>query len=149
VNQEERLRNILLSSKLGPITPFFGLVKGVCECGKPRTDKHKPGKHPRFGGWQNDYSTTDEQVVSGWSVQFPKSNFAVISGIDSVVLDLDIRAGKNGVSELEALAVAAGLPLPQTITVISGSGTGAKHLYFKVPPICEGSAACKTVHSGQ
>jgi Bifunctional DNA primase/polymerase, N-terminal len=131
---EERLRNILQSAQLGPLAPFFGLVNGGCECGKPKTNKHKPGKHPRSGGWQKNHSTTDEETITGWFAQFPNANFAVISGVESVVLDLDIRPGKNGVKELEALEAGAGQPLPPTITVISGSGTGAKHLYFRVPP---------------
>ena len=49
------------------------------------------------------------------------------------MLDLDVRPGKNGVTELEHIEAAAGQTLPPTITVLSGSGTGAKHLYFAVP----------------
>lgn len=134
MNSEERLQNILLSAKLGPLAPFFGIINGVCECGKPKTDRHKPGKHPRFGGWQKKHATTDEQAITGLFGEFPKANFAVISGVASVVLDLDIRPAKNGVKELEVLEAEAGLQFPETVTVISGSGTGAKHLYFKVPP---------------
>ncbi len=130
---EERFRNILLSTKLGPVAPFFGLVNGVCECGRPKTERHKPGKHPRSGGWQKNHST-DEETIKRWFAEFPNANFAVISGIHSVVLDLDVRPGKNGVGELEALEVEAGRQIPPTVTVISGSGTGAKHLYFKIPP---------------
>jgi len=51
-----------------------------------------------------------------------------------VVLDLDVRPDKNGVAEMDRLQAAAGQTLPPTITVLSGSGTGAKHVYFAVPP---------------
>ena len=68
-----------------------------------------------------------------WFGQYPNANFAVITGVDTVVLDLDIRPGKDGVAELAALESAAGQTLPATVTVLSGSGTGAKHLYFKLP----------------
>jgi hypothetical protein len=131
---DERLRNIIESAKLGPLTPFWGLVNGVCECGKPKSERHKPGKHPRFGGWQDKQATTDPQTISRWVAEFPNANFAVITGVDTVVLDLDIRPGKNGVEELARLEAEAGQTIPPTVTVMSGSGTGAKHLYFTVPP---------------
>lgn len=131
---DERLRNILLSVKLGPITPFYGIVNGQCECGKPKSERHKPGKHPRSGGWQNKNSTTDPATITGWAAQFPHANFAVVTGVDTVVLDLDVRPGKSGVEELARLETEAGEKIPPTVTVLSGSGSGATHLYFNVPP---------------
>jgi hypothetical protein len=129
----ERVKNILLSTKLGPLTLFFGVVNGRCECGKPKSQKHKPGKHPHGGGWQHKNATTDHATISVWIGQYPNANFAVITGVGTVVLDLDVRPGKDGVAELAALEAKAGQSLPATVTVLSGSGTGAKHLYFKVP----------------
>jgi hypothetical protein len=135
----ERVKHILLSTKLGPITLFFGIVNGNCECGKPPSDKHKPGKHPRAGGWQHKKSTTDQTTIRQWLGQYPDANFAAITGIDTVVLDLDVRPGgpgkpaKDGLAELANLENTAGQRIPPTVTVFSGSGTGAKHLYFTVP----------------
>jgi Bifunctional DNA primase/polymerase, N-terminal len=129
----ERLKNILLSTKLGPLTPYFGVVKGACECGKAQTEKHKPGKHPRSGGWQKN-ATTDQATIRQWFALHPFANFAIIAGVDSVVLDLDVRPGKDGVAELEQIAITAGQQIPPTVTVLTGSGTGGKHLYFAVPP---------------
>jgi hypothetical protein len=135
----ERLKNILLSTKLGPITPFFGIVNGNCECGKPPNDKHKPGKHPRAGGWQHKNATTDHATIRQWFGQYPDANFAAITGIDTVVLDLDVRPGgpgkpaKDGIAELAHLENTAAQQIPPTVTVFSGSGTGAKHLYFAIP----------------
>ena len=129
----ERVKNILLSTKLGPLTPFFGIVNGNCECGKPKSQKHKPGKHPHAGGWQRQNATSDHATIAVWIGQYPNANFAVITGVDTVVLDLDVRPGKDGVAELAALEAKAGQSLPATVTVLTGSGTGAKHLYFKVP----------------
>jgi hypothetical protein len=133
MSPEERLRNIILASKLGPVTPFYGIVDGSCECGKPRTDKHKPGKHPRFDGWQEQNATADHQTISKWFREHPNSNFAAIAGVVSVVLDVDVRPGKDGNAELGQLEAESGQCLPPTVTVLSGSGTGAKHLYFRVP----------------
>ena len=130
----ERAHNILLATKLGPLTPFFGVVNGQCECGKPKSPKHKPGKHPHGGGWQHKNATSDPATIAVWIGQYPNANFAVITGINTVALDLDVRPGKDGVAELAALEATAGESVPSTVTVFSGSGTGAKHLYFKVPP---------------
>ena len=129
----ERAKNILNAAKLGPLTPFFGIVKGQRECGKPKSQRHKPGKHPHGGGWQHTNATSDHATIAVWISQHPNANFAVITGVDTVVLDLDIRPGKDGVAELAALEAKAGQGLPATVTVLSGSGTGAKHLYFKIP----------------
>src|SRR5271157_403072 len=131
----ERLKNILASIKLGPIAPYWGVVNGQCECGKPKAKNHKPGKHPRAGGWQHKNATNDHAIISLWIGQYPNGNFAVITGIDTVVLDLDVRPseGKDGVAEMSALEATAGQQLPPTVTVLSGSGTGSKHLYFRVP----------------
>jgi hypothetical protein len=135
----EREKTILLSTKLGPITLFFGIVNGKCECGNPPNDKHKPGKHPRAGGWQHKKATTDHATIRQWFGQYPDANFAAITGIDTVVLDLDVRPGgpgkpaKDGIAELACLENTAGQRIPPTVTVFSGSGTGAKHLYFTVP----------------
>lgn len=133
MTDDERIKNILLSTKLGPLTPFYGIVNGGCECGKQPNPTHKPGKHPRAGGWQNSNATTDLQTIAQWIKQYPNANFAIITGVETVVLDLDIRPGKNGVAELSLLEAGAGRCLPRTVTVLSGSGTGARHLYFKVP----------------
>jgi hypothetical protein len=133
MNSDERLRNVLLSTTLGPVTPFFGIVGGTCECGKPKSDRHKPGKHPRFAGWQDTHATKDHRTISRWCDDLPNANFAVITGQDTVVLDLDVRPGKNGVEELARLATEKGQSIPATITVVSGSGSGAQHLYFTVP----------------
>jgi hypothetical protein len=130
----ERAHNILLAAKLGPLTPFFGILNGQCECGKPKSQKHKPGKHPHGGGWQHKNATSDPATIALWIGQHPQANFAVITGIHTVVLDLDVRPGKDGVAELAALEAKAGQTLPATVTVLTGSGTGAQHRYFKVPP---------------
>ena len=95
----ERSKNILLAAKLGPLTPFFGIVNGRCECGKPKSQKHKPGKHPHGGGWQRQNATSDHATIAVWIGQYPNANFAVITGVDTVVLDLDVRPGKDGVDQ--------------------------------------------------
>ena len=119
----ERAKHILLSTKLGPIAPYWGVVNGQCECGKPKAKNHKPGKHPRAGGWQHKNATKDHAMISPWIGQYPNGNFAVITGVDTVVMDLDVRPaeGKDGIAEMAALEATAGQQLPPTVTVLSGS----------------------------
>jgi hypothetical protein len=132
---DKRLQTILLATELGPLTPFFGIVNGQCECGKPKGDlpvrgkggkqktvTHKPGKHPRDGGWQRN-ATTDHAAIRQWFNQHPHGNFAVVSGVNTVALDFDVRPEKDGIAELRQLETAAGQQLPPTVTVLSGSGT--------------------------
>ncbi len=122
----ERLQNILLATKLGPLTPFFGIVNGQCECGKTKgeyqvrgkggklkTVTHKPGKHPRGGGWQSKNNTTDLATIRQWFHQHPNGNFAVVSGVKTVALDFDVRPGKNGIVELSQLEADSGKQLPR------------------------------------
>lgn len=158
---KERLTNILLSLTLGPVTRFCGIVGGKCECGEPEgkikvwnSKRHKfvmvphiPGKHPpRYvRGWQEKNASTDPKTVAGWCIEYPHSNFAVVTGSASVVLDLDVRQeepvkngksakpAKNGVVELAELEQSVEQSIPPTVTVVSGGGSGAKHVYFKVP----------------
>ncbi len=139
----ERTKNILLSAKLGPLTPFFGIVKGQCECGKPKSQRHKPGKHPNAGGWQRQNATSDHATIAGWIGKYTNAIFAVITGVDTVVLDLDVRPGKDGVAELAALEAEAGKCLPATVTVFSGSGTGAKQ------PVLQSSTRLGTAPEAQ
>lgn len=151
MTSKERLKNILLSTKLGPLTLFYGVVNGRCECGLPKgkrqvrekdgsltTKDHKPGKHPVNAGWQ-DSATYDHAKLEQWYAENPNANFAVVAGFSSVVLDLDVRSAedgkpaKNGVDSLAQLEAQSGHQIPPTVTVLSGSGSGSKHLYFKTP----------------
>ena len=143
----ERLRNILVSTTLGPVTPYYGIVNGRCECSKPtgeypvrakggklKTVQHRPGKHPHGNDPKfQSKATKDTATIRQWIEQYPGANFGVIAGVETVVLDLDIRPEKNGVQEIAQLELTAGQTLPPTTTVLSGSGSGAKHLYFKIP----------------
>ena len=131
MSPKERLENILLSASLGPITPFCGIVNGVCQCGRKPSKAHKPGKHPLLTGWQ-EMATTDHETIIEWFDNAPGANFAVITGIQTVVLDLDVKPGKDGNAALAKLEADAGQQLSPTVTAFSGT-PGARHLYYKVP----------------
>src|SRR5579872_3184921 len=136
---QEHLRLLITCTLYGPICPFFGMVGDRCECNRPRHPKtHKKfAKHPHrkalkhWGkNWFNKATTNPDQLAK-WLADYPDANFAVMCFYVIVVLDLDVKPGKDGVAELRLLEEAAGEPLKETITVISGSG--GEHRYFRYP----------------
>jgi hypothetical protein len=113
---DERLRNILMCTTLGPVGLFWGMVDGFCECGNKedflwyfhknsktwKKRKHDPGKHPRPGF--HNRATHDHETIREWFVKFPHANFAIKAGVKTATLDLDVREGsKNGVATLQQL----------------------------------------------
>jgi hypothetical protein len=142
MTNKERLQTFLRSLTLGPLVLYHGVEDGHCDCGDLRLmipffdkgqrklRKHNRAKHPWLLKWQ-ETATYDEKMVRSWLLEHPFANFAVLTGLKTVVLDLDVREGKDGIAELYALATSAHQNVPATVSVISGSG--ATHLYFNVP----------------
>lgn len=74
-------------------------------------------------------SSNDPEQIRAWAEKFPKCYFCCnyrASGIR--VIDIDMKKGKDGMSELMALEL-ANEDLPDTLTVSTPSGNG-RHLYF-------------------
>jgi hypothetical protein len=135
MTSEEKLKNVLLATRLGPVVPFHGISDGHCTCGKPDdwihpfTKKiHRPGKHPPSNkkGWIEKMASTDLLQIAQDLDEVPDANFAIVIGIAAIALDLDVRPDKNGIKYLSERG-----DLPKTITADSGSG--GKHLYFRIP----------------
>jgi hypothetical protein len=131
----EKLRNVALATRLGPVVAFCGIVDGHCTCGKPddwihpfTKKSHHPGKHPPWGrkNWIKKHATTDLDRIAQDLQDLPDVNFAILVGVAAIALDLDVRPEKNGIKYLSERG-----ELPKTITVDSGSG--GKHLYFRMP----------------
>jgi Bifunctional DNA primase/polymerase, N-terminal/AAA domain len=76
-------------------------------------------------------ATRDEATIRAWWTEHSGANigFALPSGLIGV--DLDERAdGPLAMQRLEA----ENTPLPRTLTNLTGSGHGSKHLLFTIPP---------------
>ncbi len=69
----------------------------------------------------------DSEKVQAWWQQYPEANIGSPTGAHSFVLDIDLP---DGPASLEALTAANG-PLPETLEQTTGSG--GKHLFFKIP----------------
>lgn len=105
------------------IFPLHGIVyNGVPSCTCPRGAECRDiGKHPMVP-WRT-YDENRKGPSGGYGIQTGRFN-----GI--FVVDLDASEKKNGVAALVALA--AGRPIPDTLSVLTPSG--GVHLYFRLPP---------------
>ena len=92
-----------------------------------------PGKKkPPMNEWQNHATTEMATVLEWWGDRFQSHGVGVAMGHDSgvFVLDVDVSGDKVGDETLKDLTDSYG-PLPETATVVTGSG-GA-HYYFTYP----------------
>ncbi|WP_342023687.1 bifunctional DNA primase/polymerase [Arthrobacter citreus] len=77
--------------------------------------------------WQEE-STRDESTIRGWFTKWPTAGYGIDTGkSELVVVDLDIKGGKNGVVAWEELTEV--LNLPDAFTV--HTTTGGQHRYFR------------------
>lgn len=73
-------------------------------------------------------ATKDTDTVAGWWRRWPRDNIGIACGPSGLlVLDLDMKKGKNGVLELQVLELEHGA-LPPTLS--ASTPTGGRHLYF-------------------
>ncbi|HEM7873839.1 TPA: bifunctional DNA primase/polymerase [Burkholderia contaminans] len=91
------------------------------------------GKAAVLKDWPNKAFRTDAEIRAHWR-DHPTHNVAILAsecrGAPMMVVDLDVKNGKDGVSELERLAREHGA-LPETLAAESASG--GQHLFFLVP----------------
>ncbi|MGH9075151.1 MAG: bifunctional DNA primase/polymerase, partial [Acidimicrobiales bacterium] len=106
------------------VTRSAGLV---CSCpagpGCP-----SPGKHPRVA-WR-DLERPDEAKVTTWWTRWPGAGIALLTGLTSGLVVVDVDPGHGGEASLAALVAEHG-PLPDTLAVTSGGG--GRHYYFGAP----------------
>ena len=102
---------------------------GFCECGNQTC--HSPGKHPRLpGGFK--IATRDKDQIRWWWTDWPNANIGVATGPASGCFVLDIDAKNGGIESLAQIEAVHG-QLPRTLEVLTGSGGGSRHLYFRYP----------------
>ncbi len=88
------------------------------------------GKRPLIRWQVYQYRRADPTEIADWVSRWPDANLAIVTGVISglVVMDLDPRHG--GVESLAHLEQHYG-PLPETVEVRTGGG--GRHLYFAHP----------------
>lgn len=113
------------------VFPLWWVDAGRCGC--PAADHcPSPGKHPLVVHGVHDASRSAGQVAAWWG-RWPRANIGVPAGDNGLaVIDVDHR--HNGVDSLLELAgrlAVLGVPLPVTLTQITGSG--GLHLIYAAP----------------
>ena len=110
--------------KLFPLHTIDG--NGKCTC--RRENCERPGKHPRTDNGFKD-GCSDVETILQW-FENGESNVGLVTGADSgiFVLDIDVKHG-DGFESLKTLEQKYS-KLPRTVSVNTGSG--GKHLYFKL-----------------
>ena len=104
------------------IFPLWWIEDGVCACPDSIACGNKSGKHPLTRNGVKD-ATDDPAQIASWRAQYPKANWGIATGSGLLVVDLDVKPGKDGRQSIKRYGV-----LPPTRTVRTGSG--GLHLYF-------------------
>ena len=116
-----------------PVFPLYGVVDGICECGKAGCGSQS-GKHPRISGAFHS-AKTDQKQIEKWWRQWPAANIGLAVGkAGLIVLDVDTpgngHSDADGPATLERLELEHG-GLPATPKALTGSG--GLHFYFLAP----------------
>jgi len=86
------------------------------------------GKTPAFKGWQEWAIKASRQKIEDFGTANPLNNWGVSCEPSKlIVVDVDIKDGRNGLMALKQLALKN--PFPKTIAVLTPSG--GYHYYFK------------------
>jgi hypothetical protein len=129
----QRLSAALELSSVIPGARFFpchGIADGRCACPEG-ADCGSAGKHPLVR-WR-EQATADLATLERWAERWPGCNWGLVTGAGSgiVVLDVDVKDGKDGMATLRRLATEHGGRLPCNLIVRTGSG--GLHLYLEHP----------------
>jgi len=110
---------------------------GRCSCIAMRGRSVCPasaGKHPiEKTGKDHEAATTIEFVIRQWWRRYPLANVAIVTGIYSNLIVVDIDPKNGGLESLAQLQ--ADRPFPPTETVHTPSG--GFHYYFTHPGLCQ------------
>lgn len=91
---------------------------------------------PLITEWQHK-ATCDPTQIKEWWATWPEANVAIATGVESgvIVVDVDVKNGKNGKATLAALVTQHGA----FTTLKAQSPTGGEHHYFASPGYKMGS----------
>jgi putative DNA primase/helicase len=144
---ENKLLNYALHyAKLGfPVLPLYSPVIKYrvlqCSCSLG-IYCDSPAKHPRtWSGHKN--ATTNEKQIRKWWTKHPNDNIGILTGRETGIFVLDVDWKNSGEYSLEELQDVYRSNFqfiqkefqPLSPTLISYTGSGGRHLYFKHPEI--------------
>lgn len=111
------------------VFPLYGInADGGCECGDKECEG--AGKHPRMPSWQTTIAWDEDQLSSFEEIGWFASGYGVLAkGL--LVIDVDARNG--GVESFARFIKEYPEADNAGLEVITGSGSGSKHVYFSLP----------------
>ena len=132
VPQRDLQTHAVAYAKLGwAVLPLYGIKNGHCACGKK--DCHSAGKHPQLldgvKGAQKDPFNVGVWFDPDPMIGYPDANIGIACGEASGFFVLDVD-GPEGEQSLQVLETKHGA-LP--FTVQQRTGSGGRHLFFKMP----------------
>lgn len=99
-------------------------AKRFSELNIPMVPVHSDKKVPLWEGWP-DKGVIDHDSIQGWLVAYPDCNYGLLTGHGLVVLDIDVKNGKDGFTSLASIVKG---DIPDTLIVKTPSG--GYHYYF-------------------
>lgn len=108
-------------------------LNGNCSCTRPNCTA--AGKHPNTKDWRNCKPLTEDSIESIFDSNTPHG-LGIVLKPDQLIIDVDCANGKKGLESKRKLEKLLGQSLDQicNYSVLSGSGSGSTHYYFKKPP---------------
>ena len=86
------------------------------------------GKTPFRKGWQQEASSVPEEIKALWA-EGPKCNIGISAGHGLIIIDLDVKDGKDGIEELSEWEL-LNVQLPGTL--MSKTTSGGQHVFYRV-----------------
>lgn len=99
-------------------------------CGWSVVPVEPRGKRPLVRWTAFQRQTADPAQVARWFVRWPQANVAIVTGLVSGLIVLDVDPAHGGSVSLHALEAAHGALDP---TLEAATGGGGRHLYFRHP----------------
>lgn len=122
--QSLQLQWALICHRAGlKIFPVHSITNGKCTCGKGNCAS--PGKHPKGKGWQEKCFKNEEAIRQYWQSD-PNANYGIKT--DGLFV-IDVDSKNDGVESYNNI-LHLYLEHIKTFIVETGSGFGAKHIFF-------------------
>lgn len=113
--------------------PVIDMPSGGVACGcKKGASCPSKGKHPVRTGWESAEPEPADSFGRGSATL--NANVGARTGRGLLVVDLDVRDGKDGEGDWRRLMQAAGVGMKDLRTFTMRTGSGGIQLYFRIPP---------------
>lgn len=120
------------SEPVSPMTENTVVAMGIAYAkrGWPVFPVDSKTKVPLIKDWPNRATTKPELIRRIWE-KVPNAGIGIVTGSGLVVVDLDVKDGKDGPGNWDSYLEDRGITLPETLRAQTRSG--GQHRYYQVP----------------